>query len=160
MIQVVFVCLGNICRSPLAEGILNSFLEKEGLSHQVTCDSAGTGNYHVGETAHPMSRRVAHENGIELTSRSRQFESSDFNTFDYIIVMDASNKRNLRAFDGYDQAAQKVFLMREFDHALSGKDVEDTYYGGYNGFEVCYKILNECCGNVIHYLKKQHPQLG
>jgi len=159
MIRIVFVCLGNICRSPLAEGICTALLEQQGLSHQVSCDSAGTGNYHVGEEAHFLSRRVASEHGITLTSRSRQFESSDFQEFDYIIVMDASNKRNLRAFDGYHEADQKVFLMREFDHVLSGKDVRDTYGGDYNDFQECYSILNQCCGHLIQFLKKQHSQL-
>lgn len=159
MLNVLFVCLGNICRSPLAEGVFDDLIQKEGLGEQVSCDSCGTSSYHIGEQAHPMSRRVAHENSIELTSRARQFEPNDFQEFDYIITMDASNKRNLRTFQGYNDASGKIFLMREFDHALSGKDVADPYGGEIRDYEYCYKILKESCGNFIKYMKKQHPQL-
>lgn len=153
MINILFVCLGNICRSPLAEGVFQHLVEQEGLSGQISCDSCGTSSYHIGEKAHPMSRRVAQENGIELTSRARQFVFSDFKDFDYVIAMDASNKRNLKTFNGFSAASDKVFLMREFDDSKSGKDVMDPYGGDMGDYEYCYQILRESCSNFLEHVK-------
>lgn len=160
MVNVLFVCLGNICRSPLAEGVFQTLIDQEGLGGQINAESCGTGNYHIGEKPHPLSRRVAQSNGIELRSRARQFVPSDFEDFDYILAMDASNKRNLGTFNGFELAKEKVFLIREFDDALSGKDLRDTYGGDFGDFEECYRLLKECCNNLLTFVKKEHPELS
>ena len=156
MINVLFVCLGNICRSPLAEGIFQHFVDEADLAGQISCDSCGTSSYHIGESAHPMSRRVAQSNGIELTSRARQFKSHDFEDFDYIIAMDYSNIKNLASFDGYKNGESKVFKMRKFDNAQTARDVMDTYGGDFSDFEHCFEVLKECCGNLLTHIQKQH----
>ncbi|MGB0524146.1 MAG: low molecular weight protein-tyrosine-phosphatase [Flammeovirgaceae bacterium] len=155
MINVLFVCLGNICRSPLAEGVFQHLVEQAGLGGQIHCESCGTSSYHIGERAHPMSRRVAQENGIELTSRARQFLPRDFEDFDYVVAMDASNVRNLKSFSGYADAKEKVFLMRKFDDAQSSKDVMDPYGGDIGDYEYCYEILSESCANFLAYIKEK-----
>ena len=95
MIRVLFVCLGNICRSPLAEGIFQHLVEEKSLQDKINIDSCGTSGYHAGEKAHHLSRKVAQSHGIELRSRSRQLKSTDFQEFDYMIAMDTSNIQNI-----------------------------------------------------------------
>ncbi len=156
MVKVLFVCLGNICRSPLAEGIFNQFLDTKNLNKNIICDSAGTSDYHAGELPHNDSMRVASENGITLTHRSRPFVKEDFERFGYIIGMDSSNISNIKKIGMESFIPSKLLLMRAFDNQKSNRDVDDPWGYSFRKFEECYKILHECCDNFLNYLVKEH----
>ncbi len=143
------VCLGNICRSPLAEGILQSKVD----SDKVFVDSAGTGGWHVGELPDNRSIKVAKEHQIDLTTqRCRQFTKSDFKVFDTIYVMDTSNYQNVMALAENESDKQKVKLILK-EANLSITEVPDPYYGGENGFEKVYQMLDIACTNIANKLK-------
>ena len=147
--SVLFVCLGNICRSPLADGIFTHLVEQRGLSDQFHIDSCGTGAWHVGNPPDPRSILVAAKYNIDLTTlRARQFDAdTDPDAFDWIIPMDASNQRELIK---QGTPKDKVRLMRSFDPTLSGNhDVPDPYYGGDDGFEKVYEMLMRACEGML-----------
>ncbi len=145
MIKVLMVCLGNICRSPLAEGILNSKINPE----KVFVDSAGTAAYHVGNAPDERSIQVAEKYGIDLTNqRARKFTAKDFSNFDYIFAMDESNYDNILALATSKEDEVKVRLIRNETHPNKNLSVPDPYYGGKEGFENVYQMLDEAC-NVI-----------
>lgn len=144
--RILFVCLGNICRSPTAEGVMRALLEGAGLADEVEIDSAGTGDWHVGRPADPRAIEAARGRGYELTSIARQVRSSDFHEFDLIVAMDSANVADLRAI-APDGAADKIRLLREFgDGAL---DVPDPYYGGDDGFAEVLDMVERCCAVLI-----------
>ncbi len=149
MKKVLFVCLGNICRSPLAEGLAIKLAEELGISDQVSFDSCGTGNYHIGELPDSRTRNNAEQNGLKLTSRARQFEKKDFRAFDHILVMDAANLSNIKKIDMTNQFSAKIQLMRDFDPQFKGEDVPDPYFGGEKGFQEVYEILNRSVGQFL-----------
>ena len=142
------VCLGNICRSPLAEGILKSKLSKNFI-----VDSAGTANYHVGNAPDKRSIAVARKYGLDISNlKGRQFNVIDFDTFDFIYVMDESNFQNVNKLARYDKDTAKVdFILNEV-HPENNFEVQDPYYGGDNGFENVYKMLDEACENIAKKL--------
>ncbi|WP_303318965.1 low molecular weight protein-tyrosine-phosphatase [Flavivirga abyssicola] len=142
MTKILMVCLGNICRSPLAEGILKSKLSND--LFQV--DSAGTANYHTGSSPDKRSIAVARKYGLDISHlRGRQFKTSDFDSFDLIYVMDESNYRNVIALARNDEDKTKVkFILNEV-YPNQNYDVPDPYYGGDDGFENVYKMLDEAC---------------
>lgn len=143
MIRVLFVCLGNICRSPLAEGVFVELLKERGLAHLFEVDSAGTASYHIGNLADARSRKVALEQGFELTHRARAFTSNDFSAFDYIVVMDKNNEYDVNKKRPTGNTTP-VVLMRGYD-TKPGTEVPDPYYGDYSDFEEVYEILKRCC---------------
>ena len=144
------VCLGNICRSPLAEGIMKHKCAERGLNFEV--DSAGTGAWHAGELPDPRSIAKADEYGIELRDqRARQFRASDFKEFDKIFVMDASNYQNVVQLANTEADKAKVSLMLEEIPGNTGGEVPDPYYGGESGFENVYQLLDMACD---HFLEK------
>ena len=150
MIKVLMVCLGNICRSPLAQGILESKVN----SDTIFVDSAGTAAYHVGNLPDERSIDVARKYGINITQqRARKFTVNDFDNFDYIYAMDTSNYQNILmlARDKNDEA--KVQLILNEIHPNTNKSVPDPYYGGQQGFENVYKMLDEACDIIS---KKLH----
>jgi protein-tyrosine phosphatase len=149
MKKVLFVCLGNICRSPLAEGIAKNIALEMNLDKGVFFDSCGTSNYHIG--GQPDSRTVgnAKKNGLILNHKARQFEIIDFERFDYILTMDSSNKKNIIKLDKNDVFRNKISLMREFDPEQTHIDVPDPYFGGDQGFQNVYDILNRSVRNFI-----------
>jgi len=156
-INVLFVCLGNICRSPLAEAIFTKMVEEKGLSDQINIDSAGTANYHIGERPDPRTIDNARANGVELLSRARQFVSADFELYDYIIPMDDSNLQNiikLKPDSGIHN--YKVIKMRKFDPEQKGADVPDPYYGGAQGFQNVFDILKRSNEHFIEHLLNEH----
>lgn len=139
------VCLGNICRSPLAEGILQSKVD----ATRVEVMSAGTGGWHVGEQPDPRSIAVAKKNGLDITrQRGRQFKASDFEEFDYIFVMDSSNEQNVLALASSDEDRKKVQMILEEIFPDEKVDVPDPYYGGDRGFDQVYEMLEKACTKI------------
>ena len=140
-IKVLMVCLGNICRSPLAEGILKAKLPKNYI-----IDSAGTANYHIGTTPDKRSVVTAKKFGVDISQQKcRQITKSDFETFDYIYVMDTSNYKNVVAIAPNEIAKQKVKVILNELHPDKNLEVPDPYYGDMQGFEDVYKMLDEVC---------------
>lgn len=148
--KILMVCLGNICRSPLAEGILKSKLPQD----YFTVDSAGTSNYHISEQPDKRSIEVAQKNGIDITNqRGRQFVLEDFDAFDLIYAMDSSNYQNIVKLARNPQDIGKVKLILKEIPNYNLTDVPDPYYGGSNGFENVFEMLNLACNNIYHQLK-------
>lgn len=141
-IGVCFVCLGNICRSPTAEGVMRRIVEQRGLARQIAIDSAGTAAYHVGELPDERSRQAASRRGIRLESRARQFVVDDFERFDFVLAMDRENLENLAKLAPHEKKIDHLALLRSFDPlAGRGAEVSDPYYGGEPGFE---DVLDQC----------------
>lgn len=146
MISVLMVCLGNICRSPLAEGILKSKVN----SKKIYVDSAGTGAWHVGNPPDLRSIEVASKYGIDITSQeARQFTQQDFDKFDLIYVMDASNYQNLLKLAKNEENRSKVKMILNELYPGENKEVPDPYYGGDHGFEKVYQMLEEACNSIV-----------
>ncbi|MEX2528873.1 MAG: low molecular weight protein-tyrosine-phosphatase [Gemmatimonadota bacterium] len=160
--SVLFVCLGNICRSPLAEGIFLSLLQAEGLENRIQVDSAGTGGWHVGEAPDPRSRAVAQQNGIELTSRARQVAPQDFARFQWVIAMDRENRNELGNVQTVQGGPARLHLLLEFHPeapdvtgASGGVDVPDPYYGGPDGFQTVQRLVQEGCEGLLKAVRAE-----
>lgn len=152
-VKILMVCLGNICRSPLAEGILQSKLPRE----QFLIDSAGTGGWHAGEQPDKRSIQTAKQRGLDITrQRGRQIQISDFETFDYIYVMDNSNYKNVMALAPTEEAKSKVQMILNELFPNENVDVPDPYYGGQNGFEQVFDMLDDACEIIAEKLKAKH----
>ena len=152
-VKIVMVCLGNICRSPLAEGILASKLPKD----KFTVDSAGTGSWHIGQSPDDRSVAVAQKNGLDISyQRGRQFSRTDFDTFDYIYVMDNSNYDNVIALAETNEQKEKVVLIMNELYPSQNKDVPDPYFGIHNGFDIVYAMLDEACDVIAQKLIAKH----
>jgi protein-tyrosine phosphatase len=148
--SVLFVCLGNICRSPLAEGVMEHLAE----DLELVVDSAGTGGWHVGEPADPRSIEVAERHGITLGSRARKVREDDFDEFDLIIAMDRSNLEDLEALR--DGGSAELRLFREFDPEAGGEmDVPDPYYGGPDGFDDVYEMVLRGCRKLLEEIERR-----
>jgi protein-tyrosine phosphatase len=155
MVRVVFVCLGNICRSPTAEGVMRRLVADARLEGRVRIDSAGTGNWHVGEAPDTRARHEAKRRGYELTGRARQFQHEDFDQFDHVIAMDRSNLENIERLAPDGNARAKVRLLREFDpESPPGAEVPDPYYEG--GFDEVLDICERACGGLLAHLRETH----
>ena len=154
MKKVLFVCLGNICRSPSAEGVFLAELKKRGLSDNYLVDSAGTGGWHVGERADSRMRKHALKRGYDLVSRARQVKLSDFDEFDVILAMDQSNLNNLNKLRKDSIGQAKCLLMTDFCEEFSGaQEVPDPYYGGEEGFERVLDLLEDACAELLNDLE-------
>lgn len=141
-IRVLFVCLGNICRSPLAEGVFRDQVEKAGLYDAFEIDSAGTGSWHVGELPDPRMRATAKRHGVDLsTQRGRQLQRADLHEFDHVFVMDKMNLHDALSLDPDGDHGTRVRLFREFDPEPGSYQVPDPYTGGSEGFEKVYSIV-------------------
>jgi protein-tyrosine phosphatase len=157
MLRICFVCLGNICRSPTAEGVMQHLIEQAGLADRIELDSAGTGAYHVGEKPDRRSAGAALRRGIQLRGCARQFERSDFDDFDYVVAMDSSNHRDLLALCRSADDRGKVSLLRDFDPASPrGASVPDPYFGGERGFDEVLDICQAACEHLLARLRREH----
>ena len=152
MKKILFVCLGNICRSPMAEAIFNNKIKEKGLESYFLGDSAGTANYHVGDYPDPRTVETVSKNGIKIHHEGQQFKKKHTSAFHYLVAMDASNQQNMWREIGDNQT--EVYLMRDFDPIEKG-DVPDPYYGGIGGFDEVFDILDRSIENFIEFLKKE-----
>ena len=149
--NVLMVCLGNICRSPLAEGLFRHHVLKRGLESQYTIDSCGTGGWHVGESPHEGSVAVAQQHGIDITQqRSRQVQVNELDEWEWIIAMDQSNQKNLLRMGA---SAEKVKLLLSFIPPGLPRDVPDPYYVG--GFDHVYNLVDEGCQHLLDFIESQ-----
>ena len=155
MKKVLFVCLGNICRSPIAHGIFQHLVDEAGLHNEIRVDSAGTASYHIGELPDKRARLVCEERGIKLTHRARAFSIDDFHEFDYILAMDHQNLLNIQKLEPETHNAQ-LSLMRAFDTSNPNTDVPDPYYGEMKGFVEVYEMLERSCKELLTEVRKQN----
>ncbi|HEX7843479.1 MAG TPA: low molecular weight protein-tyrosine-phosphatase [Kofleriaceae bacterium] len=153
--RICFVCLGNICRSPTAHGVMERLVEAAGLAAQIAIDSAGTGAYHVGELPDERSRAAARRRGLELTHRARQFTRADLDRFDLVVAMDRQNLQRLSQLAGR-RAAPPLVLLRSFDPtAEPGAEVPDPWGGGEDGFD---EVLDQCeraCRGLLTHVQER-----
>ena len=151
--SVLFVCLGNICRSPLAEGVFRQLVDEAGLSERFEIESAGTGAWHVGERPDARAEMVASQHGVQLLSTARQVTADDLHRFDWIIAMDRENLRALRRMADSSGSKAEIHLLRAFDPAGGSDEVPDPYYGGASGFETVYEMVHRACEGLLKRLK-------
>lgn len=151
--KICFVCLGNICRSPTAEGILQHLVNEKGLSPFFYIESAGTSAYHIGEPANSKSREVAGRHGIKLNSRAQRFEPEDLNDFDLVLAMDHENLSNLKRLSNGHETEAAIRLLRDFDPETDTGEVPDPYFGGINGFENVFQIVYRSCESLLNELE-------
>ena len=155
MIRVCFVCLGNICRSPTAAGVMRKLVVDAGLSDRIEVDSAGTGDYHVGQRPDSRSLAAARARGIELPGRARQFQAQDFERFDYVLAADRRNLADLLDLAG-QRDTRHVTLLRSFDpSAEEGAEVPDPYHGGPRGFDAVLDLCEAACRGLLERIVRE-----
>ncbi|MEN8192331.1 MAG: low molecular weight protein-tyrosine-phosphatase [Bacteroidota bacterium] len=159
MINVLFVCMGNICRSPSAEAVMNSIIHKNNLTEKIKCDSAGTISYHAGETADERMIGHASKRGYNLTSIARKIQHMDLDHFDYIITMDDENFHNVEALDVEGIYKNKISKMMKYSKKFNTAEVPDPYYGGPHGFEHVLDLLEDACEGLLEHIFKEHPEI-
>lgn len=156
MVKVLFVCLGNICRSPLAQGLFEQAVKTYGLQAQISADSCGTSNYHIGSAPDRRTLDNARSNGLELIHKGRQFQIADFTQFDYIVAMDQENLAHIQRLQRENNLLfPNLYLMRHFDPSKDHDDVPDPYYSGEQGFQDVYDILTRSSERLLKYLASQ-----
>lgn len=155
--RLLFVCLGNICRSPTGAGTMRRLVAEAGLADRIEIDSAGTGSWHVGEPPDARSSAAARTRGIELDGLARQVTPADFAEFDLLLAMDAENLRVLRDRAPDDEARTKIRLLREFDPASrpDDLDVPDPYYGGADGFDRVLDLVDSACRGLLEAIRSE-----
>ncbi|RMH64343.1 MAG: low molecular weight phosphotyrosine protein phosphatase [Calditrichaeota bacterium] len=156
MISVLFVCLGNICRSPSGEAVFRALVEQQGLSDHFRIDSAGIIGWHAGEGADARMKRHAARRGYDLTSISRQVTAEDLRDFDYIIAMDDQNLRDLKRLDTTGEYGDKFYKMTDFCRSCTETVVPDPYYGGAEGFEKVLDLLEDACAGLLDHIRNRH----
>lgn len=152
-IKVLFVCMGNICRSPTAEGVFKGLVEKAGLTDKISSDSAGTHDYHIGEPPDPRAQCAAQSRGYDLSSLcARQVSRRDFSEFDYVLAMDEANLRQLKRLCPPEHA-DKLKLFMEFAGDVATREVPDPYYGGSQGFERVIDLVEQASKGLLEHLR-------
>ncbi|TGL61825.1 low molecular weight phosphotyrosine protein phosphatase [Leptospira ognonensis] len=155
-IRILFVCLGNICRSPIAEATFKHLVKTQNMLHLFEIDSAGTAGYHVGELADPRTRKVAESVGLELDHLSRQFKMEDFERFDYILAMDKSNAQGLSNLARNREQIAKISLFRAYEKEARSLEVPDPYYGDTAAFIKVQSIVEHASKSFLNFLIKKH----
>lgn len=151
MIQVLFVCLGNICRSPMADGVFQQMVNRAGLQDKIAVDSAGTGSWHVGEQAHQGTRRILKQHGVQYNGRARQVTAADMQSeSSYIIAMDGNNLSDLQRRFGRHP---RLYRLLDFASQTKEQDVPDPYYTG--NFEYVYQLVEDGCRGLLEMIRKQ-----
>jgi protein-tyrosine phosphatase len=156
MQRLLFICSGNICRSPTAEGVMHSLIAEAGLEDQIEVDSAGIGGWHAGERADPRSREAAARRGIEITSIARQVTAADLDEFDLVLAADRGHRRDLLRLAGSDpDRRQRIRMLREFEPASEPDDLDvpDPYYGGPDGFDNVLDMVQAACRGLLRELR-------
>lgn len=152
--KILFVCLGNICRSPLAEAIFKHKIKELGQEDLFEVDSCGTANYHLGQSPDSRTIRNALKNGVQLNHSVRQLCQKDLGYYDYIFAMDRSNYHNILRLPNAEQHVAKIKLMREFDPESTGGEVPDPYYGGESSFQEVFEILERSIDNLLQHMQQ------
>lgn len=156
MSRICFVCLGNICRSPTAEGVMRHMLQQAGKKNAITIDSAGTSAHHVGEPPDRRAVAAAARRGVDVSGTARQFNAEDFQRFDYILAMDRRNLEALHQLAETEADHARIRLFRDFDaDGAPGQEVPDPYYGGPNGFEEVLDICQAACNGLLDHLQQR-----
>ncbi len=157
MINVLFVCTGNICRSPTAEGIFRKIVEQQGLREEFFIDSAGTHDYHVGEAPDKRSQIVAKRNGTDISSlTARQITDEDFTKFEYILVMDHYNMECLKSVCPKSLHKKITLFLTYLDNNIISDEVPDPYYGEGDGFQYVYELILEAATSFLAFVKEKH----
>lgn len=151
--RVLFVCMGNICRSPAGEGVMKHQVRERGIEDEYEIDSAGTIGYHEGEHADPRMTQAAGNRGYQLTSKARRISARDFDRFDLIVAMDRENLRDILLLDKKREHRDKIKLFCHFIPGCETEDVPDPYFGGGQGFEMVLDMVEKGCENIIEYLE-------
>ena len=156
MINVLFVCLGNICRSPMADGVMQNLVNQAGLGDKIHVDSAGTGGWHVGEQAHHGTRKILKKHDIPYEGRARQFIQDDLDTFTYVLAMDNSNLSNIQRLAPQNPSAEINLFLHYAKQAntVDVTEVPDPYYTG--GFDYVYDLVNAGCQALLDHIRKEH----
>ena len=154
MIRVLFVCLGNICRSPMAEGVFQRLVQQKGLAHRFEIKSCGTGSWHVGEPPHRGAQRELQARGIDLAGkRAHQVSCRDLEDSDCVVAMDRSNVRTLRRYDCPVQLDGKLYLLLDFAEDVGVRDVPDPYYEG--NFDRVYELVKAGCRGLLDHIREE-----
>lgn len=154
MLKILFVCLGNICRSSTAEEVMRTLVERQQLSHSIEVDSAGISSYHEGELPDARMRSAARSCGYELTHRSRPVRAADFARFDLLVAMDASVERSLRRLAPSAEAEQQIVRMADYlSTPRPERDIPDPYYGGPDGFRLVVALIEDACAHLLQQLE-------
>jgi len=155
-VKVLFVCMGNICRSPTAEAVFRHYVEQEGLAHSIHIDSAGTHDYHIGDEPDGRTQRAASQRGYDMSRlRGRQVEAGDFARFDYVLAMDEANLSILQRLRPRD-AESHLGLFLEFAEKHDEREVPDPYYGGAQDFEHVLDLVEDAATGLLRHIRQQH----
>ncbi len=154
-VEVLFVCMGNICRSPTAHGVFQSLVDEHGLSASIVVDSAGTHSYHIGSPPDPRSQAIAHRRGIDLTRlKARRFVSGDFVDFDYLLAMDNANLADMLAIKP-DDASARAELMLSYSDRFGQREIPDPYFGD-DGFDRVFDMIDDSARGLLAQIRQQH----
>jgi protein-tyrosine phosphatase len=155
-IKILFCCMGNICRSPTAHGVFQALVEREGLSHRIEVDSAGTHAYHIGNPPDPRSQEMAERRGVDLSElRARKAVTEDFEMFDYVLAMDRANYDDLLDICP-PQHEEKLRLFLDFASGTDMSEVPDPYYGGARGFEEVFDLVENASAGLLREIQRRH----
>lgn len=154
-VQVLFVCMGNICRSPTAHGVFQTLVDEQGLTQRIRVDSAGTHSYHIGSPPDPRSQATAFRRGVDLSGlRARRFESGDFVEFDYLLAMDTNNLADMLAIKP-DDAGARAELMLVYSERFKQREIPDPYFGD-DGFDLVFDMIDDAARGLLQQIRRQH----